>query len=782
MLSIKSLLGNIISPNSLKPKLLSRSLTPLINEFHRTKKSSVEDSTRRSNKRRSNLRDKKIPYNVIESLFKPVEVLPDPYDEHLGAEITGKLNKSDVYKVVSAFIQRKEVRDLAKDEGLSIDLLKEAVIGFKRYCDNPDTLPVDLHVIISDLIKGSGHVLDIYPYFMRFAKEMYPHLNCMPDLIQISDLRNPAKWYPQARLYKRKIIFHAGPTNSGKTYHALERFRNAKNGIYCGPLKLLAVEVFKKTNELGTPCDLVTGEERLFAINEDNPAEHVACTVEMARIDVHREVAIIDEIQLLKDNDRGWAWTRALLGIPADEIHLCGEAGAIDLVKKICATMDEEVEVHPYQRLTPLTIENHAVSSLNNIQPGDCIVCFSKNDIYAVSRELELLGKKVAVIYGSLPPNTKLKQAAKFNDPNDPCKIMVATDAIGMGLNLNIRRIVFYSLRKPTVNNNGEKEIDILTVSSALQIAGRAGRHGTQWQSGFVTTFKPEDHSLLKTLLSQLPEPILKAGLHPTADQIEHCAYYLPKSTLSNIIDIFVSLSRVDDSLYFICNIDYFKYLADKIQDINLPLRARYVFCCAPINIKSQLVCVMFRKFATQYFKNELITCSWLCKQIDNWPLETPKTIVELVHLEAVFDVFDLYLWLSYRFPDLFPDQEAIRQIQKEIDLLIQDGIIRLTKLFSRTEPAIKISGEFQRENEDKNADLNQIQRYKDRPKPTYGKGKLTNRLISQGLLTANMIKELRLEWAEELEQENKPISDNDKPRTKKSSEVPKKTKCMCES
>lgn len=100
--------------------------------------------------------------------------------------------------------------------------------------------------------------------------------------------------------------------------------------------------------------------------------------------------------------------------------------------------MDEEVEVHPYQRLTPLTMEDRAVSSLNNIRPGDCIVCFSKNDIYAVSRELELMGNKVAVIYGSLPPNTKLKQAAKFNDPNDPCKIMVATDAIGMGLNLYI--------------------------------------------------------------------------------------------------------------------------------------------------------------------------------------------------------------------------------------------------------------------------------------------------------------------------------------------------------
>lgn len=70
------------------------------------------------------------------------------------------------------------------------------------------------------------------------------------------------------------------------------------------------------------------------------------------------------------------------------------------------------------------------------MQSGDCIVCFSKNDIYSVSRGIEAIGKEVAVIYGGLPPGTKLAQAAKFNDPNNSCKVLVATDAIGMGLNL----------------------------------------------------------------------------------------------------------------------------------------------------------------------------------------------------------------------------------------------------------------------------------------------------------------------------------------------------------
>lgn len=105
-------------------------------------------------------------------------------------------------------------------------------------------------------------------------------------------------------------------------------------------------------------------------------------------------------------------------------------------VQALCTTTGEDVEIRRYKRLTELEIENDAVRNLRNIQPGDCIVCFSKNDIYTVSRELEALGVEVAVIYGGLPPNTKLGQAAKFNDPEHPCKVMVATDAIGMGLNL----------------------------------------------------------------------------------------------------------------------------------------------------------------------------------------------------------------------------------------------------------------------------------------------------------------------------------------------------------
>ncbi len=151
------------------------------------------------------------------------------------------------------------------------------------------------------------------------------------------------------------------------------------------------------------------------------------------------------------------------------------------------------MEVCTYKRLTELVVEDQAVQSINNVRPGDCIVCFNKQDIYSVSRSLEKQGVECAVVYGSLPPNTKLAMAEKFNDPNDPCKVLVATDAVGMGLNLNIRRIVFYSLYKMTLTESGDREIDLISVSQALQIAGRAGRFNTQWETGYVTCFRQEE-------------------------------------------------------------------------------------------------------------------------------------------------------------------------------------------------------------------------------------------------------------------------------------------------
>jgi len=630
-------------------------------------------------------------------VFKPVAIdqeMEGPGTRmNFGREITGvDLKRSEVLRLLNLWSSKPSVKTLASSHGLGDDyLFRQAFVSFRKFCMDPSALPDDLYVLISDILAGSDerHIDDIFPYFLTHARKVFPHLECMEDLRMISDLSDPTNWYPEARSIQRKVIFHSGPTNSGKTYHALERFFSSKGpAVYCGPLKLLAVEVANKSNDRGTPCDLVTGEERKRAREDGEPSEHVSCTVEMTDVTKRYEVAVIDEIQMCKDPQRGWAWTRALLGVPADEIHVCGEAAAVNLVQELLIHSGEELEVKTYNRLTKLVKETKAVESLSNIQPGDCIVCFNKQDIYSVSRGLETLGVECAVIYGSLPPGTKLAMAARFNDPDDSCKVLVATDAIGMGLNLNIRRLVFYSLQKLTMDpdNPSEKSMDVISVSQALQIAGRAGRFNTQWETGYVTCYHEEDMELMHSLLSQTPPEILQAGLHPTFDQIEMYAYHLPHAGLSNLIDIFVSLSKLNDDLYSLNNLDDFKFLAEVIEHIPLTLRTRYQFCCAPINRRMPLVCTMFLKIARRFSRGELLTYDWLCHQIGFHDVSVPLSILDLIHMEAVHDVFDLYLWLSYRFPDMFPDVEIVRSIQTELDSVIQEGVANIVQLLRNAE------------------------------------------------------------------------------------------------
>jgi len=256
----------------------------------------------------------------------------------------------------------------------------------------------------------------------------------LEDQEKLADLRHPIEWYPATRAIQRKIILHVGPTNSGKTYHALKRLEQAKSGIYAGPLRLLAHEVYTRLNAKGKACDLVTGDERVA----HEGAEMQSCTVEMVPLNADVEIAVIDEIQMIGHKERGWAWTQALLGLKAKEIHLCGEERTVPLIRELVASMGDEIEIHTYKRLSPLeTMSNSLNRNLRNLRKGDCVVVFSRVGIHAMKRDIErLTQKRVAVVYGSLPPDIRAQQARLFNDPNNDYDFIVASDAIGMGLNL----------------------------------------------------------------------------------------------------------------------------------------------------------------------------------------------------------------------------------------------------------------------------------------------------------------------------------------------------------
>lgn len=255
---------------------------------------------------------------------------------------------------------------------------------------------------------------------------------------EVADLRYPAEWYPATREVPRVVHMHVGPTNSGKTYHALQRLENAKSGIYLGPLRLLAHEVYTRLNAKNKACALVTGEEQRMPEGDVPPM--YSCTVEMAPLNTKFDVAVIDEIQMINHPERGWAWTQAFLGLQAREIHLCGEARTVNIMRELCALVGDEVHIHEYERLTPLQVQSRSLyGNLNKLEKGDCVVAFTVVGIHALRREIEKkTGKKCAIVYGSLPPETRAQQAKLFNDPDNEYDYLVASDAIGMGLNLYV--------------------------------------------------------------------------------------------------------------------------------------------------------------------------------------------------------------------------------------------------------------------------------------------------------------------------------------------------------
>ena len=254
---------------------------------------------------------------------------------------------------------------------------------------------------------------------------------------ELADLRYPNEWFPATRTLHRTVHLHVGPTNSGKTYHALKRLEEVDSGVYAGPLRLLAHEVYSRLNAKGKRCLLITGEERRSP-DDTMAGEISSCTVEMVPLNKSMEVAVIDEIQMIGSRERGWAWTQAFLGLKAKELHVCGEERSVPLIRELAASVGDKLEVHKYQRLSPLQVADKSLrGDLRRLRKGDCIVSFSVMGIHSLRKEIEkVTGRKVAIVYGSLPPETRAQQARLFNDPDNDYDFLVASDAIGMGLNL----------------------------------------------------------------------------------------------------------------------------------------------------------------------------------------------------------------------------------------------------------------------------------------------------------------------------------------------------------
>lgn len=278
---------------------------------------------------------------------------------------------------------------------------------------------------------------------------------------------NPIDLYPLARKMNRKFVLHIGPTNSGKTHDALDALKKAKSGVYLAPLRLLAYECYERLNADGVPCSMVTGEEERIVQN----AKHTASTVELLNVIEHYDVAVIDEAQMITDMQRGSGWTAAILGCCADEIHVCAAPEAEELLVRLITMCGDLYEIHRHKRSVPLTPDKEAFVFPKSVQKKDALIVFSKAKVLAVAAELQRKGIKCSVIYGNLPYEARQNEVRKFIEGKTD--VVVATDAIGMGMNMPCKRIVFLELKK--FDGISERE---LNPAEVRQIAGRAGRKG----------------------------------------------------------------------------------------------------------------------------------------------------------------------------------------------------------------------------------------------------------------------------------------------------------------
>eukprot|EP00611_Tribonema_gayanum_P025198 TRINITY_DN568_c1_g2_i3.p1 TRINITY_DN568_c1_g2~~TRINITY_DN568_c1_g2_i3.p1 ORF type:complete len:961 (+),score=366.71 TRINITY_DN568_c1_g2_i3:183-3065(+) len=339
------------------------------------------------------------------------------------------------------------------------------------------------------------------------------------------DMRAPHEWYPVTRLSRRRIIYHGGPTNSGKTYTAIQRLKGANKehggGVFCGPLRLLALEIYEKLNREGIYTNLFTGQERRIVPF----ATHTACTIEMVSTDVDFDVAVIDEIQMIGNAERGPAWTRALLGLRAREVHVCGGMEGVDVVRRLCAQTGDHFELHEYERKTPLAVAPRSLDGdYSRVQPGDCVVAFSKDDIFAIRRRIEeTTSLRCCVVFGALPSETRSQQARLFNDDDTGYDVLVASDAIGMGLNLNIRRIIFHTVIKRGARGTAR----VIEPTLLKQIAGRAGRMSSKWDTGEVTAFTEDDMRYIRETMVTPLLPLKTAGIFPALEHVNAFVHVL---------------------------------------------------------------------------------------------------------------------------------------------------------------------------------------------------------------------------------------------------------------
>lgn len=469
-------------------------------------------------------------------------------------------------------------------------------------------------------------------------------------LARASGLADYPALFPQARMIRRQVHLHIGPTNSGKTHAAIERLKAAPSGLYAAPLRLMAMEWADRLNADGVPTDLVTGEEVIRV----EGARHQSVTIEMSPLRTPVEVAVIDEAQLIADEERGWAWTQAVLGLPARELHLTGSPDAEPYARYLTEMTGDELIVHRYERLVPLETERGPVG-IDKIRPGDAIIAFSRHRVLQLREELSGAGFEVATVYGALSPEVRREEARRFR--SGEAEVLVATDAIGMGLNLPVRRVLL---------SDGEKfdgvERRPLTGAEIRQIVGRAGRFGlSDAESGLAGVYtgtapgmgaKVQDQ-IVRALRERPSAPsLVRPRVKPGGEVIRLIGELTGTDRLGPILhktrhDILGRDERFRSGIT-----EEMVSLALLLDRTALPLEDRFAYVCAPVETRSDLCWDLFSGWFRRHEAGKTVPY----EVIQGKRVRQITTEAGLAAAEDRVKATGLYLWCAHRWPEVYPD------------------------------------------------------------------------------------------------------------------------------
>lgn len=473
---------------------------------------------------------------------------------------------------------------------------------------------------------------------------------------QAVNLHAYEKDFDAARAMKRTVTLLTGPTNSGKTHDAMLALAAAPSGIYLAPLRLLALENYERLRAQGVPVSLMTGEERIY----DPLAKHVCATVEMCDFVEVVDVAVIDEVQLLGDEQRGWAWTAALLGVPARTVYACGASHASQAVKALLACTGDTVDEQAFERKTPLIIDKEAIG-LEQIQPGDALVAFSRKDVLQFASLLRKRNLSVSVIYGALSPEVRRSQAQAFVEGRT--QVVVATDAIGMGLNLPIKRMVFTSTQK-----YDGVAMRTLTSSQAQQIAGRAGRFGLH-EEGHVTAFGSDNLRLVRTLMGCTPGDIEGPfPVMPTWSHVQKALLHMGTNDVVKVLEFFDRISF--GGAYKKADMAGVIAKADFAQGHGLSPRAEFSLACAPADLENNNDQWVLAQAIRALVRQD-------CMDIPRSPVQLDGGIANnhtLGEAEGYARKLSLFAWLGCRFPGL-ANLEGLAEQRQTLTLFINRAL-----------------------------------------------------------------------------------------------------------